>query len=122
MRLESPDGTLIINLLNSDLYTPQSIIELYCRRWQIEEKYRDEKTHLDNETFHSQSFDGIKQELLAVIIMCVISRAMMVLVTEDNPARRYSPQFKNATISLAMAAALLTVASQKSHYRYSRSC
>ena len=89
MRLESPGGTLpvlITNLLNSDLYTPQSIIELYFRRWQIEEKYRDEKTHLDIETFHSQSFDGIKQGLLAVIIMCVISSAMMVLVTEDNPA------------------------------------
>jgi len=30
--------------------------------------------------------------------MCVISRVMMVLVTEDDPTRRHSPQFKNATI------------------------
>ena len=111
VRLESPDGTLsvlITNLLNSDLYTSQSIIELYFRRWRIEEQYRDEKTHLDIETFHSQSVNGIKQELLAVIVMCVISRVMMVLVTEDDPTRRHSPQFKNATISLAMDAALLT--------------
>ncbi len=103
VRLESPDGTLsvlITNLLNSDLYTSQSIIELYFRRWRIEEQYRDEKTHLDIETFHSQSVNGIKQELLAVIVMCVISRVMMVLVTEDDPTRRYSPQFKNATIAV----------------------
>jgi len=111
VRLESPDGTLsvlITNLLDSTLYTSRSLIELYFRRWRIEEQYRDEKTHLDIETFHSQSVNGIKQELFAVIVMCVISRVMMVLVTEKSPDRLHSPQFKNATISLAMDAALLT--------------
>lgn len=111
VRLESPDGTLsvlITNLLNSNLYTSQSIIELYFRRWRIEEQYRDEKTHLDIETFHSQSVNGIKQELLAIVVMCVISRVLMVLVTENNPDRKHTPQFKNATISLAMDVALLT--------------
>jgi len=33
---------------------------------------------------------------------------MMVLVTEKSPDRLHSPQFKNATISLATDAALLT--------------
>jgi hypothetical protein len=111
VRLESPDGTLsvlITNLLNSNLYTSQSIIELYFRRWRIEEQYRDEKTHLNIETFHTQSVNGIKQELLAILVMCVISRVMMVLVTENDPSRLHSPQFKNATISLAMDAALLS--------------
>ena len=114
VRLESPDGTLsvlITNLLNSNRYTSQSIIELYFRRWRIEEQYRDEKTHLDIEKFHSQSVNGIKQELLSVIVMCVISRVMMVLVTEDDPNRLHTPQFKNATISLALDAAFLTAAS-----------
>ncbi len=111
IRLESPDGTLSVlmtNLLNRDRYTSQSIIELYFRRWRIEEQYRDEKTHLDIETFHSQSVNGVKQELLAILVMCVISRVMMVLVTENDPDRLHSPQFKNATISLAQDAALLT--------------
>ena len=90
------------------LSTSRSLIELYFRRWRIEEHYRDEKTHLDIETFHSQSVNGIKQELFAVIVMCVISRVMMVLVTEKSPDRLHSPQFKHATISLAMDAALLT--------------
>ena len=40
--------------------------------------------------------------------MCVISRVMMVLVTENDPSRLHSPQFKNATISLAMDVASLT--------------
>ena len=110
IRLESPDGTLsvlITNLLNTSLYTSQSLIELYFRRWRIEEHYRDEKTHLDIETFHSQSVNVIKQELFAVIVMCVMSRVMMILVTDKSPDRLHSPQFKNATISLAMDVALL---------------
>jgi len=101
VRLESPDGTLSVLIT-------QLLIELYFRRWRIEEHYRDEKTHLGIETFHSQSVNGIKQALFAVIVMCVISRVMMVLVTDKSPDRLYSPQFKNATISLAMDAALLT--------------
>ena len=39
------------------------------------------------------------------------SRVMMVLVTEDDPNRLHTPQFKNATISLALDAAFLTAAS-----------
>ena len=59
---------LITNLINSNLYPSQSIIELYFRRWKIEEQYRVEKTYLDIESFHSQSVNGIKQALLAVIV------------------------------------------------------
>ena len=111
LRLESPDGTLsilITNLLNRALYSSESITNLYFRRWKIEEQYREEKTYLDIETFHSRSENGIRQELLAVLIMCVISRTMMALMTENSPEKKHTPQFKNAIISLAMDAALLT--------------
>jgi len=110
VRLESPDGTLsilITNLLNRELYSSESLIELYFRRWKIEEQYRDEKTYLDIETFHSRSENGIRQELFAVVIMCVISRTMMALVSENSPEITHRPQFKNAIISLAMDAAVL---------------
>jgi len=111
VRLQSPDGTLsilITNLLNRDLYSSESLIKLYFRRWKIEEQYRDEKTYLDIETFHSRSENGIRQELLAVLIMCVITRTMIALVTENNPQTKHVPQFKSAIISLAREAALLT--------------
>jgi len=111
IRLESPDGTLsilITNLLNRDIYSASSLIKLYFRRWKIEEQYRDEKTYLDIENFHSRSENGIRQELFAILIMCVISRTMMLLVTENSPEKKHVPQFKNAIISLAMDAALLT--------------
>jgi len=111
IRLESPDGTLsilITNLLNREVYSASSLIKLYFRRWKIEEQYRDEKTYIDVETFHSRSENGIKQELFAILIMCVISRTMMLFATENSSGKKYVPQFKNAVISLAMDAALLT--------------
>lgn len=111
VRLESPDGTLsvlITNLLNPAQYPAESVVELYFRRWRIEEQYRDEKTHHDIESFHSRSENGVKQEMFAIVIMCVIARTLMVLMTEPNPERLCTPQFKNAMRTLASEAALLT--------------
>lgn len=45
-------SALITNLLNRRLYPLQSIIDLYFRRWAVEEYYRDEKVTLQIETFH----------------------------------------------------------------------
>lgn len=50
----------------------------------------------------------MKQELFAVVVMWVISRTLMALVTEQDPTRRHTPQFKNALRALAMDTALLT--------------
>lgn len=99
---------LITNLLNQTLYSAESLVTLYFRRWRIEEHYRDEKLHLDIETFHSQSGNGIKQELMAVLVMCVIARTLMVQVTVHSPERLHTPQFKNAVQALSSDAAILT--------------
>jgi len=110
VRLESPDGTLSVlltNLVDSTRYSAEALVELYFRRWRIEEQYRDEKTHLDIESFHSRSENGIRQELLAVLAMCVISRTLMAMMTEQYPNRLHSPQFKNAVHTLSREAALL---------------
>ena len=68
---------------------------LYFRRWAVETHYRDEKTSLDIETFPSQTENGIRQELFAILIMAVIARLLMVLMTDlDHPAGA-EPQFKH---------------------------
>ena len=111
VRLESPDGTLSVlltNLLDAMCYPADALVELYFRRWRIEEQYRDEKTYLAIETFHSRTENGIRQELLAVLVMCAISRTLMALMTEQNPERLHSPQFKNAVYALSREAAVLT--------------
>lgn len=113
VRLESPDGTLSVlltNLTGSRQYPAESLVELYFRRWRIEEQYRDEKLHLDIEMFHSHSENGIRQELLAVLVMCVISRTLIALLTDPNPDRLSTPQFKNAVRALASEVVVFTAA------------
>lgn len=111
VRLDSPDGTvsvLLTNLFDKAEFPVESIIELYFRRWKIEEHYRNEKTYIDIERFHSKTENGILQEMFAVLVMCVIARIMMDLAVPDTLKVKYSPQFKNAIISLALDAAVLT--------------
>ncbi len=110
IRLESPDGTvsvLITNLLNTITFPRLEIIALYFRRWEVEGYYRDEKVTLEIETFHSESPNGIRQELLAAMIMTVISRTLMMLAAEHLLPEGRECQFKHAIITLSSEAALL---------------
>ena len=111
VRLDSPDGTvsvLLTNLFGKAEFSVESIRELYFRRWKVEEHYRNEKTYLDIECFHSRTENGIRQELFAVLVMCVIARTMMIMAVPESLTEKYTPQFKNAVISLALDAAVLT--------------
>ena len=108
IRLEAPDGTisvLLTNLLDQETYPAPQIIDLYFRRWSVEDHYRNEKTFLEIETFHSKTENGIRQELFAVLIMSVIARILMMLSSTPNDVSE--PQFKNAIMTLASDAACL---------------
>lgn len=110
IKLVSPDGTisvLLTNLFSKALFPRHEIINLYFRRWEVESYYRDEKIVLDVETFHGKSCNSIRQELLAAVIMSVISRTLMAFsaLTFDNDLAE--PQFKNAIMTLASEAAAL---------------
>ena len=111
LRLVSPQGeisVLLTNLPNTVRFPAQAVLDLSWRRWAVEVHYRDEKTSLDMETFHSQTENGIRQELFAILIMAVIARTVMVLKTDPEHPSGAHPQFKHAIITLANDAALLT--------------
>ena len=111
LRLTRPEGELSILLTNLEdpaRFPAPAIIDLYFRRWAVEVHYRDEKTSLDIETFHSQTENGIRQELFAILIMAVIARTLMVFMTDPDHPAGAEPQFKHAMITLASEAALLT--------------
>jgi len=111
IRMASPSGelsVLLTNLPDDGRFPVQAVLELYWRRWAVEVHSRDEKTSLDIETFHSQTENGIRQELFAILIMAVIARTMMVLMTDPKHPSGAHPQFKHAIITLASEAALLT--------------
>jgi hypothetical protein len=110
LRLVSPDGTvsvLLTNLLNQSSFPGQEIINLYFRRWEIENHYRDEKAVLEIEEFHGKSANSICQELFAAAIMAVIARTLMVITTRVHGTSATEFQFKNAIMTLAAEAAVL---------------
>jgi hypothetical protein len=111
VRMMSPDGelsVLLTNLQDKTRFPASMIITLYFRRWAVETHYRDEKTSLDIETFHSQTENGIRQELFAILIMAVIARLLMALMTDTDHPAGAEPQFKHAMITLAEEAFVLT--------------
>jgi len=111
IRMTAPDGTLSVLLTNlfDKIESPgKSIIELYFRRWEIEVYYRDEKVYLEVEKFHSKNGNGIRQELFAAVIMSVIARIIMVLSSTNGDSQVAEPQFKNAVITIAAEAVVLT--------------
>ena len=116
-RLVAPDGTVSVvltNLVDPRRFPRAAIIALYWRRWAVETHYRDEKTLQHIEQFHSRTPDGIRQELFAILIGCVIARTLTALAVPseslETAQSRVRPQLKNALMSFARDAALLTPA------------
>jgi Transposase DDE domain len=114
IRLVAPDGTvsvLLTNLMDSRRFPRTAIIALYWRRWAVETHYRDEKTLQQIEQFHSRTPDGIRQELFAILIGCVIARTLTALAVPSESIETAQslvrPQLKNALMSFARDAALL---------------
>jgi hypothetical protein len=117
MRLEAPDGTvsvLLTNLVDLRRFPRATIIALYWRRWAVETHYRDEKTLQHIEQFHSHTPDGIRQELFAILIGWVIARTLTARAVPSESIETAQsivrPQLKNALMSFAREAALLTPA------------
>lgn len=127
VRVILPNGEMAVyftDLLDSAMFSHEEIADLYRRRWEVETHYRDEKVHLDIETFHTRGVNGIYQELFAVAIMAVIARTLMALSMElasddEEPAAvapasstksrctNPEPQFKNAIMALGQDVAML---------------
>ena len=117
IRLAAPDGTvsvLLTNLVDLRRFPRTAILALYWQRWAVETHYRDEKTLQHIEQFHSRTPDGIRQELFAILIGCVIARTLTALAVPsesiETAQSRVRPQLKNALMSFARDAALLTPA------------
>lgn len=110
IKLVSPDGTvsvLLTNLLNKNIFPKEDIVDLYFRRWTIEDHYRTEKVSLEIEKFHGRTSNSIRQELFTAVIMSVIARTLMVLTSRILGEKDAEYQFKNCIMTLANEAAIL---------------
>ncbi len=106
VRMESPDSIILVlltSLLDMTKIGPEKLIVLYFKRWEVEVYYRDEKTFLKIEKFHSRTPDGIRQELFAIMVMALISRMLMFVADEttDGSKGESEPQFTNAIMTIA---------------------
>ena len=111
LRLGSPDGersVLLTHLADPVRFPTAALTARYVRRWTVEAHDRDEKTSLDIETFHSQTENGIRQELFAILIVAVIALRLTALMTDPDHPAGVEPQFKHAVITLAQEAFILT--------------
>lgn len=115
IRLPHPDGTVsvLIAHLPNTLIPYSAIINLYYRRWGIENHYRDEKVGFEIERFHTKTVNGVRQELFAVLIVCVIARTISTLsvVSESVETEKCykAPQLKNAVKCVARDIAVFLV-------------
>lgn len=110
IRLVSSGGkvsVLLTNMLNKSRFATGEIIELYFRRWAVEDHYRTEKVVLEIEKFHGKTPNSIRQELFAVVIMSVIARTLMMITARVHGPSKAEFQFKNAVMTLASEAAML---------------
>jgi hypothetical protein len=113
LRLEDPErhvSVLLTNLLDPRVFPWQDLVTLYWRRWGVETHYRDEKTLQHIEQFHSRTPNGIRQELFAILISCVIARTLTALSVpaeaQETARCLVHPQLKNALRSFAREAAV----------------
>lgn len=111
IRMVSPDGVvsaLLTDMNDTDAIDARELIELYRQRWAVETQYRDEKREMEIERFHGRTPNSIMQELYAIAIVTVIARLLSALV-DDTANGAGTCQVKNACVTLAHGAALLTV-------------
>lgn len=108
--LHHPDGTVSVvirNVFNRCLFPREDSIDLYFRRWTVENYDKDEQVTLRIETFQSYTPHGIRQELFAAMMMTVIARTLMIVATNTYVQEHQRCQFEHAILTLAQEAALL---------------
>ncbi len=97
---DDDDYVLLTTLLDTDTFSIETFKELYWDRWQIELAYRDEKTYINADKFHTKQADGIKQELYASVLMMIVTR-LGIYLEEEKTSRNGMPQFLNAVNMIA---------------------
>lgn len=58
---------LMTTLLDAEAWPVERLVDMYERRWVIEEWFGDVKVRFDLESFHSTTADGVEQEIYALM-------------------------------------------------------
>lgn len=82
LRLQRPGfrtrwAWIISTLTDEQHYPAQQLVELYGRRWQVEVYFRDMKKTLKVEHFRARTVDGVRKEILALVLLYNLVRRVM---------------------------------------------
>ncbi len=79
---------LLTTLLDQNRYSLKHLKELYHARWGVEEFFKLSKTYLHLENFHSQTKEGVEQEILAHFILLNLGQAVTNLISPQKQLNR----------------------------------
>ena len=87
VRTENLEGepSVLLTSLRRNEFSRAQIVDLYRRRWEIEEFYKLSKSnYLGQGQFHARSKEGVEQEVLSVALFVGITRYLMAAAAEQH--------------------------------------
>jgi len=79
---------IMTTLMAKDGFDRDALIKLYGARWGIESLFRDMKCEFSIERFHSESVNGIQQEIAAVLAWIAFASAIQLFAENNLPEGR----------------------------------
>jgi len=76
---------ILTNLSEADGFTREELVKVYGSRWGVETAFRELKTFMSTEPFHSKSVNGIEQELVAGLIWMALASSLESAALDDLP-------------------------------------
>jgi hypothetical protein len=94
---------IVTTLTCPKAYPAKDIIELYMCRWQVEVDFRDIKTGLGMNRFSAQTFDGVRKEILAFVLLYNLVRRVMLQAAQQQKVDPQRISFTDAVTWLLWA-------------------
>lgn len=96
---------LITTLTDSKKYTAKSLAQLYSKRWQIELEFRDLKTSMKFKHLTAKTADGVRKQILAMVILYNLVRQVMKAAAEKQKVPLDRISFVDAATAVLWIAA-----------------
>jgi len=83
-------------------FNREEIAMLYTRRWGVETSFKDSTSTMKMEQWHSESFNGILQELYAHFWLISYTRIQIALKEDSDPEEFLNAEYKKTNFKLIL--------------------
>lgn len=86
-RIDADGGVrvLVTDLRDRNLYSKSDLFAVYCRRWGIENAFRDLKIRYEAEHFHGTTPQFIEQEIIVLMLLMLFESMVEETAVQDLP-------------------------------------